>query len=124
MQVSFGPVAWLIVGEVFPAEVRSAAVGCATLTNFGSNFAVSLVLPVLQVRATCVCHTHPCPCPPRHRKPITLLLAVEAQVSSTGAKHALTEHPPHSMYVRGRYHCADDFAQGNLSAPPPLARFV
>lgn len=47
-QVSFGPVAWLIVGEVFPAEVRSAAVGCATLTNFGANFGVSLLLPALQ----------------------------------------------------------------------------
>jgi len=47
-QVSFGPVAWLIVGEVFPVEVRSAAVGCATLTNFGTNFLVSLALPSIQ----------------------------------------------------------------------------
>ncbi|KAK3239086.1 Vacuolar glucose transporter 1 [Cymbomonas tetramitiformis] len=47
-QVSFGPIAWLMVGEVFPAQVRSAAVGCATLTNFGTNFIVSLVLPSIQ----------------------------------------------------------------------------
>ena len=47
-QVSFGPIAWLIVGEVFPQEVRSAAVGCATLTNFGTNFLVSLALPSIQ----------------------------------------------------------------------------
>uniref|UniRef100_A0A7S0RU69 Major facilitator superfamily (MFS) profile domain-containing protein n=1 Tax=Pyramimonas obovata TaxID=1411642 RepID=A0A7S0RU69_9CHLO len=47
-QVSFGPIAWLIVGEVFPMEVRSAAVGCATITNFGSNFLVSLALPIVQ----------------------------------------------------------------------------
>lgn len=47
-QVSFGPITWLIVGEVFPVEVRSAAVGLATITNFGSNFLVSLVLPSVQ----------------------------------------------------------------------------
>lgn len=46
-QVSFGPISWLLVGEVFPAEVRSAAVGLATLVNFGSNTLVSLALPVL-----------------------------------------------------------------------------
>lgn len=39
-QLSFGPIAWLMVGEVFPADVRTAAVGAATITNFGSNFAV------------------------------------------------------------------------------------
>ena len=37
-QLSFGPIAWLLVGEVFPSKVRSAAVGVATLSNFGSNF--------------------------------------------------------------------------------------
>lgn len=44
-QVSFGPIAWLLVGEVFPSKVRSQAVGIATLLNFGSNFVVSLNLP-------------------------------------------------------------------------------
>jgi len=44
-QVSFGPIAWLLVGEVFPTKVRSQAVGIATLLNFGSNFIVSLNLP-------------------------------------------------------------------------------
>jgi sugar porter (SP) family MFS transporter len=46
-QVSFGPIAWLLVGEIFPQRVRSAAVGTATLTNFLSNFLVSLYLPTL-----------------------------------------------------------------------------
>ena len=46
-QVSFGPIAWLLVGEIFPQRVRSAAVGAATLTNFFSNFLVSLYLPTL-----------------------------------------------------------------------------
>ena len=44
-QVSFGPIVWLLVGEVFPSKVRSQAVGIATLLNFGSNFVVSLNLP-------------------------------------------------------------------------------
>jgi len=46
-QVSFGPIAWLLVGEIFPQRVRSAAIGTATLTNFLSNFLVSLSLPTL-----------------------------------------------------------------------------
>jgi len=49
-QVSFGPIAWLMVGEVFPAEVRSAAVGVATITNFAANTGVSLALPLLQAQ--------------------------------------------------------------------------
>lgn len=47
-QLSFGPIAWLLVGEVFPSKVRSTAVGLATLSNFGSNFLVSLFLPTVQ----------------------------------------------------------------------------
>eukprot|EP00982_Pelagococcus_subviridis_P016478 31479-Pelagococcus_subviridis.AAC.40 len=44
-QVSFGPIAWLLTGEIFPQRVRSAAVGTATLTNFASNYIVALYLP-------------------------------------------------------------------------------
>jgi hypothetical protein len=47
MQNPLGPIAWLLVGEIFPQRVRSAAVGTATLTNFSSNFLVSLSLPSL-----------------------------------------------------------------------------
>jgi len=47
-QVSFGPISWLIVGEIFPAAVRSEAIALATLVNFGSNFVVSLALPPVQ----------------------------------------------------------------------------
>jgi hypothetical protein len=46
--MSFGPISWLIVGEVFPLAVRSQAIALASLVNFGSNFGVSLVLPSLQ----------------------------------------------------------------------------
>ena len=48
MQMSFGPISWLLVGEVFPLRVRGQAIALATLTNFGSNFVVSLVLPSVQ----------------------------------------------------------------------------
>lgn len=39
-QVSFGPISWLIAGEVFPLAVRGQAAALATVTNFGSNFLV------------------------------------------------------------------------------------
>eukprot|EP01024_Parvocaulis_polyphysoides_P064047 TRINITY_DN7429_c0_g1_i3.p1 TRINITY_DN7429_c0_g1~~TRINITY_DN7429_c0_g1_i3.p1 ORF type:complete len:543 (-),score=68.63 TRINITY_DN7429_c0_g1_i3:313-1941(-) len=47
-QVSFGPISWLLVGEIFPLEVRSQALSIATFTNFFSNFLVSLLLPTVQ----------------------------------------------------------------------------
>eukprot|EP01026_Neomeris_dumetosa_P065428 TRINITY_DN6280_c0_g1_i3.p2 TRINITY_DN6280_c0_g1~~TRINITY_DN6280_c0_g1_i3.p2 ORF type:complete len:354 (+),score=30.96 TRINITY_DN6280_c0_g1_i3:119-1063(+) len=47
-QVSFGPISWLLVGEIFPLEVRSQALAIATFTNFFSNFLVSLLLPTVQ----------------------------------------------------------------------------
>lgn len=50
LQLSFGPISWLIVGEVFPLAVRGQALAIATIINFGSNFGVSLVLPYAQVR--------------------------------------------------------------------------
>eukprot|EP00894_Picocystis_sp_ML_P001880 jgi/Pico_ML_1/52397/g3106.t1 len=47
-QVSFGPIAWLLVGEVFPNSIRGSAIAVATLANFGSNFLVTLSLPLVQ----------------------------------------------------------------------------
>ncbi|EFN53468.1 hypothetical protein CHLNCDRAFT_25635 [Chlorella variabilis] len=46
-QLSFGPISWLLCGEVFPLKVRGQAIALATLTNFGSNFLVSLALPTI-----------------------------------------------------------------------------
>lgn len=43
VQVSFGPISWLMVGEVFPLAVRGPAAALATLTNFGSNFLVRVM---------------------------------------------------------------------------------
>lgn len=39
-QISFGPISWLMVGEVFPLAVRGQASALATVTNFASNFGV------------------------------------------------------------------------------------
>eukprot|EP00877_Chromochloris_zofingiensis_P011610 jgi/Chrzof1/6702/Cz19g06060.t1 len=50
-QMSFGPISWLLVGELFPLAVRGQAIAVATFINFGSNFGVSLVLPSLQSAA-------------------------------------------------------------------------
>jgi len=50
-QLSFGPISWLMVGEIFPAAVRSEAVGLATVVNFGSNAVVAAALPSLQAAA-------------------------------------------------------------------------
>ena len=47
-QVSFGPIAWLVVGEIFPLEIRNQAVAICTLANFGGNALVSQLLPSIQ----------------------------------------------------------------------------
>lgn len=40
--VSLGPVAWLILSEVYPAGVRGRAMGIATFANWTCNYVVSL----------------------------------------------------------------------------------
>ena len=42
-QVGFGPITWLILSEIFPLRIRSAAVSIGTLANFGSNLLVALL---------------------------------------------------------------------------------
>jgi sugar porter (SP) family MFS transporter len=42
-QVGFGPITWLVLSEIFPLRVRSAAVSLGTLTNFASNLVVTLL---------------------------------------------------------------------------------
>lgn len=39
---------WLLVGELFPLEDRNQGVALCTFANFGSNFVVSLLFPILQ----------------------------------------------------------------------------
>jgi len=47
-QVSFGPISWLMVSELFPLRVRSKAIGFSTMLNFGTNWVVTLALPSVQ----------------------------------------------------------------------------
>jgi len=51
-QVGFGPIAWLMISEVFPVSVRGAALSIAAVVNFGSNIAVTLTQGVLQKALT------------------------------------------------------------------------
>ena len=42
-QIGFGPMTWLVLSEVFPLRIRSAAVSIGTLANFISNLFVALI---------------------------------------------------------------------------------
>ena len=52
-QISFGPISWLMVGEVFPLAVRGQASALATMTNFASNFAVRWHAQVVSAATAC-----------------------------------------------------------------------
>ena len=45
-QIGFGPIAWLLISEVFPLEVRGQAVAVAVQTNFFWNVITSYLFPV------------------------------------------------------------------------------
>jgi len=47
-QVGFGPIAWLLISEVFPLNSRTAALSLAVVVNFGFNLLATLTLPYLQ----------------------------------------------------------------------------
>lgn len=46
-QVSFGPIAWLLISEIFPLEVRGEAIALAVQSNFGWNLIVSFCYPLI-----------------------------------------------------------------------------
>ena len=50
--VSLGPVAWLIISEVFPLGIRGRAMGIATFTNWLANYFVSLTFLTLLEKFT------------------------------------------------------------------------
>lgn len=53
--VSLGPVAWLIISEVYPLGIRGRAMGIATFSNWVSNYFVSLTfLTMIQEFGTSV----------------------------------------------------------------------
>eukprot|EP00928_Gymnodinium_smaydae_P004472 TRINITY_DN11517_c1_g3_i1.p1 TRINITY_DN11517_c1_g3~~TRINITY_DN11517_c1_g3_i1.p1 ORF type:complete len:505 (-),score=72.55 TRINITY_DN11517_c1_g3_i1:261-1775(-) len=46
-QVGFGPIAWVMISEVFPLRVRGAALSLAAIVNFGSSISMTLTAEVL-----------------------------------------------------------------------------
>jgi MFS family permease len=46
-QIGFGPIAWLLISEVFPLNVRGAALSLAAVVNFVSNITMTLTQQVL-----------------------------------------------------------------------------
>jgi SP family sugar:H+ symporter-like MFS transporter len=48
--ISWGPVMWVLLGEMFPNRLRGAALAVSGATNWAANFAVTLTfLPLLKV---------------------------------------------------------------------------
>ncbi|GAB4860112.1 hypothetical protein Ancab_011590 [Ancistrocladus abbreviatus] len=47
-QVSFGPISWLMVSEIFPLRTRGRGISLAVLTNFGSNAIVTFAFSPLK----------------------------------------------------------------------------
>jgi len=45
--VSWGPVMWVLLGEIFPNQIRGAALSVAGLVQWGANFVVTITFPVL-----------------------------------------------------------------------------
>ena len=45
--IGLGPVFWLLISEIFPLALRGRCMSVATVANWGSNFAVTLVFPPL-----------------------------------------------------------------------------
>jgi len=45
--ISVGPIAWLIIAEIYPLQVRGVAMSLATLSNWAFNFAVSITFLTL-----------------------------------------------------------------------------
>ncbi|XP_047975535.1 D-xylose-proton symporter-like 3, chloroplastic [Salvia hispanica] len=47
-QISFGPISWLMVSEIFPSRTRGKGTSLAVLTNFGSNAIVTFAFSPLK----------------------------------------------------------------------------
>ena len=45
--ISWGPVMWVLLGEMFPNQYRGAALSVAGISQWGSNFIVTMTFPML-----------------------------------------------------------------------------
>ncbi|KAL5717287.1 hypothetical protein ACHQM5_010321 [Ranunculus cassubicifolius] len=52
-QISFGPISWLMVSEIFPLRTRGRGISLAVLTNFGANAIVTFAFsPLMEALGT------------------------------------------------------------------------
>lgn len=47
-QVGFGPIAWLLISEVFPIRTRTRALSLAVIVNFGANLITTFCVEPLE----------------------------------------------------------------------------
>lgn len=52
LQLSFGPIGWLMISEIFPLRVRGRGLSISVLVNFGANALVAFSFSPLQVKKT------------------------------------------------------------------------
>lgn len=45
--ISWGPIVWVLLGEMFPNQMRGAALAVAGLSQWGSNFLITITFPIL-----------------------------------------------------------------------------
>ena len=44
---SWGPVMWVMLGEMFPNQIRGAGLAVSGLAQWGSNFAITMTFPIM-----------------------------------------------------------------------------
>jgi len=49
LQLSFGPIGWLMISEIFPLRLRGRGLSIAVLVNFGANALVTFAFSPLKV---------------------------------------------------------------------------
>jgi hypothetical protein len=45
--LSWGPVMWVMLGEMFPNQIRGSGLAVAGLAQWGSNFGITMTFPIL-----------------------------------------------------------------------------
>ena len=44
---SWGPVMWVMLGEMFPNQIRGSGLAVAGLAQWGANFAITMTFPIM-----------------------------------------------------------------------------
>ena len=44
---SWGPVMWVILGEIFPNQIRGTGLAVSGLARWGSNFAITMTFAIM-----------------------------------------------------------------------------